>query len=790
MHSTDHNTIVCQRIRINGIVQGVGFRPLVWRLAKELELTGWVRNDARGIEIEACGRHDKIEHLLACLHRDAPSLAHIDTITSRFTESLSLSRDFFILDSRGGRAATMIGPDTVICRDCLSDMFDPAGRRWRYAMTSCVHCGPRFTLCDGLPYDRQRTSLAAFPMCPKCQAEYHRAHDRRLHAEANCCPKCGPELALLGGNGMPIAGDAIAQALSLLRGGKILAIKGDGCFHLACDAHNAHAIARLRERKGQHRPLPVMFANALSATPYVQFGVGEPGLLNLPERPTILLRKRAHCDARLPGVAPGQPWLGVMLPSAPVHYLLFHEAAQRPAGLAWLDKAQDLALLMSSGNPAHEPPAIGNEEAQQRLHGIADAFLVHNRDILARCNDSIACSAPSGLQLIRRARGYAPRAVKLEHSGPTVLALGGTQKNTICITRRNEAFVSPHIGDLLNPATFTFFEESIGHLLAMLEVTPTLLAYDMHCDPLLASFVRQMAARKNLPLLAVQHHHAHAAAVLAEHGALRSSLALILDGGQTGNEGHLLGGEILHVDGARFEHLARLAPLRIPYEDARARSPWRLAASVLHALGRRDEISRRFSGHAQAEAIAGRLLSGHDCLDSSAMAVLITAAAGLLGIVSHTEAETQAGLLIEGMAEQFGAVDPLPDGWIIDNGELNLLPLFAFLAEEKNAARGAAIFHATVAAALADWVHRMAPTAKQIVASGGCLQNLVLARELRYRLNRQGMQLIEAKRMPANDGALSLGQAWIAQHYLLGGTDAASHTGATLTPPLPRKGGK
>lgn len=416
-------------------MQGVGFRPLVWRLAKELGLTGWVRNDARGVEIEVCGPQVHVDALIQRLHQDAPPMARIDAITSQFTESVSVSEDFFILDSRGGRSATMIGPDMTVCRDCLSEMFDPDGRRWRYALTNCGHCGPRYTICTGLPFDRARTSLKTFSMCKKCEAEYLRPHDRRLHAEGNCCPKCGPQLSLLNAHGKPIAGDAIAVALTLIRAGQLVAIKGPGGFHLFGDARNPDLVAKLRARKHRHsKPFAVMFAGAQSAIPYVQFRVGEPGLLNLPERLIILLNKRKHCDDKLPGVAPGLPWLGVVLPFSPIHYLLFHEAAGQPAGLKWLEIEQELVLLMSSGNPGREPIVIDNDEAVQRLAGVADAFLVHNRPVVTRCDDSVACSAPGGLQLIRRSRGYAPKAVKLPQIGPPVLAVGGRSR-TRCVSR-------------------------------------------------------------------------------------------------------------------------------------------------------------------------------------------------------------------------------------------------------------------------------------------------------------------------------------------------------------------
>ena len=766
--------VVCQRIRINGVVQGVGFRPLVWRLAKELGLTGWVRNDAQGVELEVCGGHEKVDALLQRLHHDAPPMARIDAITSRFTESVSVSEDFFILDSRGGRSATMIGPDMTVCRDCLAEMFDPNGRRWRYALTNCGHCGPRYSICSGLPYDRARTSLKPFAMCRKCEAEYLRAHDRRLHAEGNCCPKCGPQLSLVDASGAAIGGDPIAQTLGLIRDGRIVAVKGPGGFHLFCDARNPAAVALMRERKRrQVKPFAVMFASASSVIPYVQLRVGEPGLLALSERPIILLNKRKGCDEKLPGVAPDLPWLGVVLPFSPIHYLLFHEAAGRPAGLDWLDSEQSLALLISSGNRSREPIAIDNEEAMERLSGLADAFLLNDRTVVTRCDDSIACSGPGGLQLIRRARGYAPKAVKLPQSGPPVLAVGGPVKNAVCVTRGGEAFLSQHIGELSNPAASAGFEATIRHLLKMLEVAPSLIAHDLRRDDYTTSLIETMAHQREIPLLAVQHHHAHVAAVLAEHHINEPTFGLALDGGELGTDGTLWGGELLKIDGARFERFGHLAPISLLGDDAESREPWRLAAVMLQMLGRGQEIERRFAAQPDAARLIAELAGSGAGRRSSSLGRLFDAASGLLGFRQMQIYRDQAGLLMEGAAEGLGETPALSAGWRIANGQLDLLPLFDYLADETNPARGAAVFYATTAAALTEWVCSVVPAGARIAAGGGCLQNQVFAGELRSRLSQRGLHLMEARRVPPSDGGLALGQAWVAQRYLLGAVTKA-----------------
>lgn len=767
--SESRNKVPCQRIRLTGVVQGVGFRPFVWRLAKELRLSGWVRTDARGLEIEARGPEQKIDALVERLQREAPPFSRIDSVHRRMAETQETEEGFAILNSLGGRAATMIGPDTAVCRSCLQDMFDPKGRRWRYAFISCAHCGPRYAVCRELPFDRARTSFAGFAMCSKCQAEFQRAHDRRLRTAGIGCPKCGPRLALVDPAGNALAGDPVANALALLREGKILAVKGPGGFQLMCDARNVAAVAALRTRKRQPAaPFPVMFANALSATALVHVSVGEPGLLNLPERPIILLKKRNRCDAALPGVAPDLAWLGVILPVSPLHYLLFHEAAGRPEGTSWLDRAEELALVVTSGNPAGEPPAINNAEALRRLVGMADAFLLHDLELAVGAEDSVACSGPGGLQLVRRSRGYAPRSVKLPFSTPPILAFGVHDKSTVCVTRGNEAFLSHHLGNLFNPLTAEALRETAERLLAVLDASPALVVHDRDPDNPATRLAREFAARRGVPQLAVQQHHAHIAAVLAEHHRDGPAYALALDGFGLGDDGKAWGGELLRVDGASYARLGHLLPLRLAAGDHESGQPWRFAAGVLHALGRGGEIERRFADQPDAGAVAARLSAGADVEETTSMGRLLDAAAGLLGICAVTRFRGQAGLLLEGLAERHGEVRPLSGGWAIEAGCLDLRPLFAALADEKNPKVGAALFHATLAAALTDWLVAAAPPDAIVAAGGGCLQNQVLGRGLRTGLADAGLRLLEARRIPPNDGGIALGQAWVAQHHLQG----------------------
>lgn len=756
-----------RRIRVSGVVQGVGFRPFVWRLANELKLAGWVRNDAAGVEIHAEG--SDLDAFVARLKNDAPPLARVDTVASVAAASVGC-HGFSIEESAGGKVRTAIGHDTAPCDDCLKELFDPESRRWRHGFITCTHCGPRYTVTRRLPYDRPQTSLAPFPFCPDCEREYADPADRRFHAETTCCPHCGPRLALLDAAGGLIEGDPIAATLALLRAGRVVAIKGLGGFHLACDARHAAAVARLRARKQrEEKPFAVMVAAVPSAPTFVRLKAEDAALLASPERPVVLLPKQPTTDEALPGIAPGLAELGLMLPATPIQYLLFHEAAGRPAGSAWLDEPQPLALVMTSANPHGEPLVTGNDEAFERLVGIADAVLLHDRDIVVRCDDSVRRGG-GGAGFIRRARGYVPRAIKLPQSGPSVLAVGGWFKNTVCVTRGDEAFVSQHVGDLDNAAACGFFEETVAHLLHILDVEPAIVAHDLHPDFHSTRFATSFAVGKYIPAIAVQHHHAHIAAVCAEHGTGHPVLGLALDGVGLGSDGTAWGGELLRVEGARCERLGHLAPLALPGGDVAAREPWRMAAAALHALGHAAEIPRRFSDEKGAVALATMLAQGVRCPPTSSAGRLFDAAAGLLGVRRRTSYEGQAAMLLEGLAAGHGPVPPWPDWRLTDDGGLDLMPLLDRLRSARDdPARLAAHFHATLAAALVDWVAHAAQRQGigTVVAAGGCLLNRLLAEGLRAGCAARGLHLLEACQLPPNDGGLSLGQVWVAQRLSL-----------------------
>jgi len=763
--------IVRQRLEVRGIVQGVGFRPFVYRLARDLGLDGWVRNDASGVTLEVQGDPATIERLARRLRDEAPARARVDSVALSECEPGDEGGGFAIVDSVGGRAATAIGPDSATCDNCLREMFDPRDRRYRYAFTNCTHCGPRYTITRRLPYDRATTSMAAFAQCPLCFAEYRSPLDRRFHAEPNACPACGPQLAFLDASGNSVPGvDPAAAALAKLRQGGIVAIKGLGGFHLACDARDAAAVARLRTRKARdEKPFAVMVVNAASAQALADVAAGERELLESSARPIVLLRKRSGVDAALAGIAPGLAWLGVMLPYTPLQYLLLHEAAGRPEGDAWLAAPHATVLVMTSANPGGEPLVTGNDEALRRLAGIADGFLTHDRDIVVGCDDSVLRAGtpggPQGFQFVRRARGYTPHAIRLATTGPSVLALGGHFKNTVCVTRGDEAFVSQHLGDLDNAPTCAAQDAAVAHLVSILDVKPQLVAHDLHPDFYSTRHAARLAAQWGVPLIAVQHHHAHIAAVMAEHHARGSVLGLALDGVGLGPDGTAWGGELLHVDGARCVRLGRLRPLRLPGGDRAAREPWRMAAAALALAGRGGEIGGRYADEPAAAAVTSMLARPFNAPETSSMGRSFDAAAGLLGVRRRMAFEGQAAMLLEGLAESHGPTAPDVSLYAISPAnELDLAPLLMRLADERDAGFGAALFHATLVAALADWVWRAADALDLtiVAAGGGCLLNAIVARGLRAALDARNLTLLEAEAVPPNDGGLSLGQAWVA----------------------------
>lgn len=763
--------MIRQLVRVTGLVQGVGFRPTVYRVALERHLTGFVFNDAAGVGIEIEGEREAVLGFEAALRAAKPPLARIDTVLSR---EIPLKGDpsFTIHESEAGHVTTAITPDAATCRECARDMFTPGNRRYRYAFTNCTHCGPRFTITRHLPYDRPQTSMAPFKMCPECLKEYRDPLDRRFHAQPNACPVCGPKLMLWKNTGETVeTDDPIRDAVKLLKEGRILAVKGLGGFHLVCDAANAEAVHLLRARKRRdEKPLAVMCANTVSASRLVTLSDLERETLESIARPIVLAKKTPLCDTELEGVAPGLTELGMMLPYTPVHLLLFHEAAGRPDGVEWLDsRVLPWTLVMTSANPGGEPLVIGNEEALQRLGGIADFILANNREILVRCDDSVVRVVADKPRMVRRARGYTPEAVPLAFDSPSVLATGPGLKVTACLTRGSEAFLSQHIGDLGNASSCEALELAVKHLEAVLEITPELVAHDLHPDFFSTRLAHRIELERGIPAYAVQHHRAHIGAVMAEYGITGPARGIALDGVGLGTDGKAWGGEMLHLTPTGFTREAHLLALPLPGGDRAAREPWRMASSVLEALGRGDEIAERFreipnSGMIR-KVIANSRLSGV----TTAMGRWFDAASALLGLCLTQHDEATAAMRLESAAEgktprEFGKL------WeILPDGSLSLLPLMAMLADTPHdpdaVSQASADFHEGVARALSDWILQLTGPDEAdlpLCLSGGCFLNRRMTVRLISLLGRAGIHPLLSSAVPPGDGGVALGQAWLA----------------------------
>lgn len=736
------------RARVRGLVQGVGFRPFVYRLAVERGLTGWVRNDEQGVLLEVQG--PRCGEFVDALTRERPPLSRIDAVELERLPPSPGERSFAIdASARTGRASVAVGPDHAPCADCLAELFDPRARRYLYPFLNCTNCGPRYTITRRVPYDRPQTSMAKFPMCEDCAREYHDPLDRRFHAQPIACPRCGPALS------MPV-GEIAAR----LRAGEVVALKGAGGFLLACDARSVAAVAALRQRKQRDaKPFACMVANLASARALAHVSDADARLMQSSARPIVLVDRREN-DGLAPQIAPDLRALGLMLPPTPLHYVLFHALSGAPHSARWLDEPSDVVLVMTSANPGGEPLVIDDAEAAARLGGIADAIVTHGRDVVVRVDDSVMRNVAGAPTFIRRARGFVPEPIRLPFEVPSVLAVGAHLKNTVCVTRGREAFVSQHIGDLDDAATFRFLQETVEHLTRTLEVTPEFVAHDLHPDFLSTRLAQQMGARA----VPVQHHHAHLAAVLAEHGLRGPAVGLALDGYGYGSDGGAWGGELLLLDGSTFQRLGHLRPIRLPGGDAAARAPWRMAAAALHELGRDAEIGPRFGAYGASTAFGEMLARGIRAPWTTSMGRCFDAACGLLGVRLDASYEGEAPMVLESLVRN---PEVLPGAWRVSDAEgarvLDLLPLLEALIG-RSSAEGADAFHGTLAAALIDWAlpALRSRNLSSVVLGGGCVMNRVLAEALVTGFGEAGISVLLPRAAPANDGGLSLGQAWVA----------------------------
>ena len=756
------------RTRVGGTVQGVGFRPYVFRLANELGLAGWVLNDERGVELEVEGRESAVAEFLARLPAEAPPLARVASLD---TEPVAVAgeRDFRILKSgRGGPAAAAVSADFATCDACLAEVLDPADRRHRYPFTNCTDCGPRFTIVRGVPYDRPLTTMASFTMCPACRREYDDPTDRRFHAQPNACPECGPQVTLVDPSGTPIPvadgePDALVTAARLLAGGAIIAVKGIGGFHLACLASDEAAVAELRRRKHrEEKPFALMAPSLEAARELVELNDAEAELLTGAERPIILARRRPEA-AVAAATAPRSRDLGVMLPYSPLQHLLLGDLGR--------------SLVMTSGNVSDEPIAYRDSDALARLASIADAFLLSDRPIGTRTDDSVVRALSPELRseplVIRRSRGYVPESLELpEAAARPILACGAELKNTFCIARGDRAWVGPHIGDLKNWETLESFRAGIDHFCELFEVTPQIVAHDLHPDYLSS---RHAVSLEGLEPVAVQHHHAHLGACLAEHGLGIGERAVgaIFDGTGLGTDGTVWGGEILVGDLVGFERRGFLLPVPMPGGEAAIREPWRMACAWLAAAhGLPDPpLPAALRGEVTEEewaSVSRIAASGVNSPMTTSAGRLFDAVAALAGVRARVFHEGQAAAELEGLtdpAERSAYPMPRLDG---EPATLDARPTIAALAADADAgvpaARIGARFHNALAEATASACAGEAEAAglSRVVLSGGVFQNRLLLERTAAFLRERGLRVLIPRRLPPNDGGIAYGQAAIA----------------------------
>jgi hydrogenase maturation protein HypF len=748
-------------VRIHGIVQGVGFRPHIYQLAHHHRLGGWVRNESNGVEIEASGGGDRIDQFIEDITAKAPPLARI--VRMEVSERPFAPLDpFAIVPSRSGPSrSALISPDVCTCRDCLNELFDASNRRHRYPFINCTNCGPRYTIIKDIPYDRDKTTMAPFAMCELCRGEYDDPMNRRFHAQPNACWKCGPRVWLEAPGGREVCDkdEAIRQAIRHLDAGAILAVKGLGGFHLAVSATDESAVNRLRGRKiREEKPFAVMFADLDEVKRTCRVSREEELLLGGAQRPIVLLER--HPDSAspeiAPSVAPRNRFLGAFLPYTPLHYLLF-------------DTSPCKALVMTSGNQSDEPIAADNEEARERLKEIADYFLFHDRDIYLRCDDSVSRVIRRAPRFIRRARGYVPTPVFLKEPVPSVLGVGAELKSTVCFTRGDEAFLSQHVGDLENLESLRSFELTIAHLERILEIRPQCIVHDLHPDYL---STRWAEAQTGVERLAVQHHHAHIAAVMAERKLSGPVLGLALDGTGYGPDGTVWGGEILRVDDEGFERLGHFRQVPLPGGDKAVKEPWRMAVSYLWSLYPNDieRVCRELLKGADPNktGIIVRMLERRiNAPLTSSCGRLFDAVSSLAGLRDSVTYEGQAAIELEQAIEpedgQYeGDVRREQGSWIVDP-----FPMVAELIEDVRKSRSpgviAARFHNGMISLLAAAALKVSEETgiNRIALSGGVFQNAYLLQRLEERLIAMGLQVYSHMEVPPNDACIALGQAYI-----------------------------
>jgi hydrogenase maturation protein HypF len=745
--------------RVTGIVQGIGFRPFVYRIAKRERLVGFVRNSPAGVTIEIQGSSERVDALLSALRDEAPPHSRILTLDVEDMAPIAEDDSFVILESEfepDGRAA-LVPPDLAVCDDCLREMRDPSDRRHRYPFLNCTRCGPRFTIVRSVPYDRSRTSMAAFPMCALCRAEYENPADRRHHAEPTACPDCGPRVWMTTPDGASVhQEDPIEAARRALRAGLILAVKGLGGFHLAVNARDALAVDRLRRHKRrEEKPLAVMVRDLDQARLLAEIGEEEEALLTSPERPIVLLRR--HDDAPVaPCVAPHHAELGIMLPYTPLHVLVLEEPSP--------------PLVMTSGNRSDEPIVTGNDEARDRLGKIADMFLLHDREIVTRADDSVVRHVAGAPRMLRRSRGFVPAPIVAPCDMGRILATGADLKNTVCVTSGDRAHLSQHIGDLEDARALEFHEQAARHLTDLVGVTVEAIAHDLHPE---YHSTRRAHAQIEVATIAVQHHHAHVAAVMAEYGLDGEVIGVAWDGTGLGDDGTIWGGEWLVASPAAYRRAAHLSNVPLPGGDIAVKEPWRAALGHLHAAG----VSRdRYAGHCPpgsgtraVDPVLDMIASGTNSPLTSSIGRLFDAVASLVGIRDTISYEGQAAMLLEAISDMRSeGVYPIEilereDRLVLDAGAIVRGVLADLEAGTERSVIGGR-FHRTLLRALTTICVRVSGDTglDRVVLSGGCFQNRLLVEGAVSALEQAGLAVFVPSSVPVNDGGIALGQAYVA----------------------------
>lgn len=747
-------------LTVTGLVQGVGFRPFVHALAVRHDLTGWILNRNDGVRIRIQGASANLERFLGDLPEKAPPLARIERITTASVPLESCS-DFRIIPSQShSRHVTRVSPDVAVCPDCLRDMRQQARRR-AYAFTNCTNCGPRFSIIQALPYDRQQTTMRAFHLCPACQREYDDVADRRFHAQPNACWRCGPRYTLIEGKTRYTDFDRLIKRIcALLEGGKIVAIKGVGGFHLVCDATNEAAVAALRARKQREgKPLAVMARNCDAARAYAAVNSAEEALLLSEKRPIVLLKQRcASANPLAPSVTRGLDTVGIMLPYAPFHHVLF-------------EHLRCDALVCTSGNRSDEPIVISNASAMERLAPVADAVAIYNRDIHNRCDDSVALVANGKPRLLRRSRGWAPEPVALPFEVEGIVATGGELKTCFAVGKGRQAIVSQHIGDLKNWETAEFYREAFARFQTLFRVTPTLMAHDLHPDYGSSAFARE----SGLPCVQVQHHHAHIAACMAEFGLTGPVIGISFDGTGLGDDGAIWGGEFLVCDFRSVQRMSHFDYVPMPGGDKAAEQPWRMGLAYLHAafgpdLWNGDLPFARSLARSQGELLLQAVEAGIQSPPTSSVGRLFDAVAAICQIVSHATFEAEAPMRLEAAIDESvyrsaPAAYPYRIGATID-----ARPMIAAIVAEltRNVPVGviAARFHQTLVAVMVEMAGRIreAHGLQTVVLSGGVFQNRHLLEHAEEALREAGFVVYSPLQLPANDGGLCVGQLAVAAH--------------------------